>query len=175
MDGRRQLVAHRVDAVTEFAQCVKQRLLRPFVHPLDPFQPVNASSKTNHRRQKPRCRAGVADEQLQRLLQRAAVGNLAAESLNRDGAVANFIRLALHFHSETEPLQAIDHQLRVFAPECAAQRCRAIGQGRQRQRAVRDAFRARHGDFRHHGILQRDSFDKVGQGHDVKAPSSKHQ
>ena len=119
VDRRGQFVVHRVDAVTEFAQCAEQRLLRSFVHPLDAEQPANARSKTSQRRQKPRCGAGVADKQLQRLFQRAAVGNLAAESLNRDGAVADFIRLALHFHSETESLQAIDHHLRVFAPECS--------------------------------------------------------
>ena len=67
---RRQFVVliFRFDAIAQFAQRLKQRRLRTFVHPRHAVQPINAIAQTNERRQKPRRRARIADEQFQRLL-----------------------------------------------------------------------------------------------------------
>ena len=74
----------------------------------------------------------------------------------------NSVRVILHLDFKAKFLQALDHDLRVFAPKRAIERDFAVGQRRQNQRAIRDALRAGHGDFRAHGFVERDDFDEVG-------------
>jgi hypothetical protein len=62
-------------------------------------------------------------------------------------------------------LQAIDHDLGVFAPERAAQRGFAFGEGGEDQRAIGDAFGAGHGDVGLDGRGEWDNFNDVGQRH----------
>ena len=59
------------------------------MHPRHAVQAIDALAQADQRRQKPRRRAGVADEQLQRLLLGSARRNQAALAINRDGAVAD--------------------------------------------------------------------------------------
>ena len=67
-----------------------------------------------------------------------------------------------HVHHEAEFLQTLDHDLRVLAPQRAGERDLAVRQRREDQRAVGDALRAGHGDFRAHRVVERDNFDEVG-------------
>ena len=92
-----------------------------------------------------------------------AFGNFPAQSAHRDGAIAKFLRVGRDLHREAELPQALDHDLRVLAPKRALQRDLAVRQRGQDQRAVGDALRAGHGDFRVHRFVERHDFDEVGQ------------
>ena len=63
-------------------------------------------------------------------------------------------------HFETERAQTLDHYLRVFAPERAAQSGDPFTQCRQDERAICDALGAGHGDLGLHRLLERDDFDE---------------
>ena len=133
MNQRRQLVVRRLDAVAQLAQRLEQRRLRPLVHPRHAVQPIDALAQADHRRQKPGRGAGVAHKEFQRLLFRAARRDQAALAIDRDGAIARFLGIRLHVHHEPEFLQALDHHLRVLAPERALQGRFALAQRRQDQ------------------------------------------
>ena len=132
------------------------------------MQSVNALAQTDHRSEEPGRRARIPHEQLQRLLDRPAPRHLCGQSIDRDGAIADFLRVRRHVDHETEFLQTLDHHLRIFAPQRTPQDSFAIGQRRQHQRAIGNAFRARHGHFGTDRRGQRNHFDEGRKRHRVK-------
>src|SRR5438067_2155267 len=117
MKHRGKPVVFRIHPISKLPQRLKERGLRTLVHSRHSLQAVNSVSQTNQRREEPGCGAGIANEEFQRLLQRARVWDLAAQSLRRDRSIAELTWVGSHFNMETEPPQALDHDLRVFAPK----------------------------------------------------------
>ncbi len=165
MNERRQLVVRRIDPVTQFAQRLEQRRLRPFVHPRHAVQPIHAFAETNHRREKPRRRARVADEEFHRLFDRSAARHFPALPIDRDRSVARLRWIGCDVHHEADFLEALDHHLGVLAPERALERDFAVGQRGQDECAVRNALRARHRDLGVDGFRERDDLDQIRQSH----------
>ena len=168
MEDGGQLVGSGVNAVAEFAQGLEERGLGTFVHPGNAAEAEAALAEADHGGKKARGGAGIADEEFKRFVRRAGVWNAPAESVDGDGAVAVFGRVGLDLHLETQMGQAFRHDLRVLAPERAAQRGHAVGQRREDEGAVGDALGAGHGDLRRDGRGERDDLDQVGKGHGRK-------
>ena len=147
------------------------------MHPFHAVNTVYPVAKADQGRQKPRRRAGVANENPQRGLQCSAAGNFASPAPDNDRAVAKLLGIFSNLYFKTQRAQPLDHHLGVLAPQGAAQGRLALGQRREDQRAIGDALGAGHRDPGLHGFLQRDDFDEVRQRHGLKfqAPRSNFQ
>ena len=80
-----------------------------------------------------------------------------------DAAVGGFRRIVTDANAKAQPLEAIDHRLRVLAPQRAAQGHRRARQGGQDQRAIGQALGARQDDGRLPLARWRDDLDEVRQ------------
>src|SRR6476661_11032262 len=101
---------------------MKQRALRALMHPLHAPKPIESATETNHRAQKTRRRPGIAHEQFQGLRSRSAFWNFPAQPADANGSIRTLLGILLNTKFESKPPQAIDHHLRVFAPQRARQR-----------------------------------------------------
>src|SRR5262249_61217973 len=116
VDHARQAVIGAVGAVADLAQGVEQGGLRPLMHARNAAHPVAAMPEAEQRRQEARRRAGILDKELDWPLRSPALGNLAAGAAHREGAIASFRRVIRDADAEAQPLETVDHGLRVLAP-----------------------------------------------------------
>ena len=91
---------------------------------------------------------------------RPCIRNFSSKPFDADCAIAKLLRVALVFDFETELLKRFNHDLGVFAPKRALKVDLTVRQRRENERAVRDALRAGHGDFRAHRFVERHNFDE---------------
>ena len=128
-------------------------------------QPVAAPPQAHQRGQEPRRRPGVAHVQLQRRLRRAGARDLAPAPHDGDATVGGVTGVRLDAHLEPEAAEAVDHHLRVLAPQRARQGGGPGGQRGQHERPVGHALGARDRHARLYGPRARDDLDQSGQRH----------
>ena len=163
VDDRGQAVVRRVDSVAEGAQGPNQGRLRALVHAGDAAHAVAAVTEAQERRQEARGRARILDEEVERPLGCAGVGDHSAAALDRQGAVGRLVRIGRHDDAEAQAMEAFHHRLRVLAPQGAAQDDGAARQGGQDQCPVGQALRARQNDRRVGRANGRNDLDQVRQ------------
>lgn len=170
-DGGKAVVG-RIDAVTEFAQGVEEGGLGALAHARDAGKLIYIPSEADEGGEEAGGGAGVADEEFEGGGCGVTLWYFAAEAANGDGAVAGFAGIGGDMDLEAEFLEAIGHDLGVFAPEGALKDGFAVTQRGEDEGAVGDAFGAGDGDLGLHRLVERDDFDELGQGHVIPARGS---
>src|SRR2546422_5255821 len=96
MNRRRQTIILRIDAISQFAERIKKRRLRPLVHARHAFQAEDTFTQANQRGQEPRRSTRVTDEQLEWLVLSSAPWHPASLPINGDPSITNLLPLGRH-------------------------------------------------------------------------------
>lgn len=142
LDPSGKAIVEGIDVVSEFAEGVKQRALGTLMHALDAAQTIEAAAEANHGGEEAGSSAGIANKKFEWIRARAGVRNLPGSAANANGAIGALFGIGLNGQLKTEPAEAFDHDLGIFAPERAGEGDFVFAERGENERAVGDAFGA---------------------------------